>query len=324
MTNPGSQARHYHQATNHTLESVRSSQHRLVWNNQPRPFKLYVRAEPVSLGDLPPDSAFPALDAIASSELGDVDRQPLTTSTLKTLLHYSAGITRTISIGSGSMQFRAAACTGALYHIDVYLVAGPLDGLDPGVYQFGPQDGQLRRLRSGDFRSALADACGGEDRARRSEAMLVLTTTSWRNSWKYQARAYRHAFWDSGTMLANTLAVARAHAVPASVLVGFNDDAVNQLLALDTEREVAVAVVALGKSSSPAPPSPPVVPVDLETVPYSAYEVPEPLILETDRASSLQTNDEVADWRAKAAGLAKSQQLTEGRPVSLGEGPPVS
>ena len=34
---------------------------------------------------------------------------------------------------------------------------------------------------------------------------LVLTAIAWRNTWKYRARAYRHFFWDAGTLLANLL-----------------------------------------------------------------------------------------------------------------------
>jgi hypothetical protein len=39
-------------------------------------------------------------------------------------------------------------------------------------------------------------------------ALLVVTSTFWRNAWRYQARAYRHVYWDTGTLLGNLLAVA--------------------------------------------------------------------------------------------------------------------
>ncbi len=311
MSDDGARARWFHQETKHSLESVRANQHRLIWENQPRPFKLYTDAESVALADLAPDSRIHALDALSNPFPADAPSSPLTTSLLSSLLHYSAGITKTINHFGQAMQFRAAACTGALYHVDVYAVTGELNGLDAGVYQFGPQDGQLRRLRSGDFRSALIEACGGQEHARRSDAMLVLSTTFWRNSWKYQARAYRHAFWDSGTMVANTLGVARAHDLRASVVLGFNDDAVNALLGLDAEREVAIALVALGESSTQAPPSPSVEPISLETVPYSAYEVPEPLILDTHRATSLSDNADVAAWRTRATLVSSSSRPSQ-------------
>jgi hypothetical protein len=59
--------------------------------------------------------------------------------------------------------------------------------------------------------------------------ILVSTSTFWRNAWKYRARAYRHAWWDDGTLLANLLALAAAERIPARVVLGFGDDDLNRL-----------------------------------------------------------------------------------------------
>ena len=61
---------------------------------------------------------------------------------------------------------------------------------------------------------------------------------------------YRHCFWDSGTILANLLAMTAAHRVPARVVCGFVDDRVNRLLGLEPQREVALALVPLGRNSA--------------------------------------------------------------------------
>src|SRR5437879_13502742 len=44
----------------------------------------------------------------------------------------------------GEIYFRAAACTGALYELDLYVVTGDLPGSDAGVYHFNPADVWLR------------------------------------------------------------------------------------------------------------------------------------------------------------------------------------
>ena len=108
------------------------------------------------------------------------------------------------------MPFRANACTGALYHIEIYLVSADLDDLAAGVYHVDIERDALDPLRSGDFRAALLASAGHPTRLGHAPVALVFTTTYWRNAWKYRARMYRHAFWDLGTMLANTLAVAGA------------------------------------------------------------------------------------------------------------------
>ena len=47
---------------------------------------------------------------------------------------------------------------------------------------------------------------------------IVVTGVPWRTGWKYRERGYRHVYWDAGTMLAQTLALAdSAGVVHASV-----------------------------------------------------------------------------------------------------------
>ena len=165
---------------------------------------------------------------------------------LTALLYFSAGVTKKKTYpGGGEVLFRAAASTGALYQTELYVAAGDVDGLAPGLYHFCPGDFTLRQLRSGDVRAALAAAAAEPALARRA-ATLVLSAIFWRNTWKYQARGYRHLFWDSGTMLANTLAVGDALGLTPRVLTGFVDAEVNHCSASIVTREAALELVALG------------------------------------------------------------------------------
>ena len=151
----------------------------------------------------------PALAAIAGGAARPSGETAV--ATLARLLLLSAGITRKVTYANGrETYFRAAACTGALYHVDLYVVCGTLPGLAAGVYHFGPHDFSLRRLRAGDYRGVLARAAAGEPAVAGAAVVLVSVSTVWRNAWKYRARAYRHCFWDDGTMLANALAAAAA------------------------------------------------------------------------------------------------------------------
>jgi SagB-type dehydrogenase family enzyme len=288
----------YHERTKHSPASVQSSRHFLDWEIQPRPFKLYRGLEPILLPrQLAPSSAS-ALEALAKPPAA-VDRFVPDRLALARLLQFSAGITRTKTYGSGlEMHFRAAACTGALYHIDLYLVCGDLPDLEAGVYHFGPHDFALRRLRGGDFRSAVVEATAAEPSVVTAPALLVCTSTFWRNSWKYQARTYRHCFWDAGTLLANLLAVAAAQNAPARVVLGFVDSAINRLLGLDAEREVALAIVPIGRTVEGVTPMPPAIePLAVETEPLSEREVDYPLIRAAHAATSFERREQVESWR---------------------------
>ncbi len=290
----------YHDGTTHSYQSVRAGGHSLDWQNRPLPFKIYRSLEPIPLPSELPHSGVPALKAVATTGSA-ADRVSVPDlATLASVLYYSAGITKKKRQPGGEIFFRAASCTGALYHIDLYVICGDLPGLEAGVYQFGVQDFALRRLRGGDFRSEVVRLAGDEPSIAAAPVVIACASTYWRNVWKYRARTYRHCFWDNGTMLANLLAVAAAHDVPARVIVGFVDAALSDLLGLDDQREGTISLVALGRAPDMArDPSPVTTPLMLETEPLSRREVDYPAIREMHAASSLETSEEAATWRGR-------------------------
>jgi SagB-type dehydrogenase family enzyme len=235
---------------------------------------------------------------------------------LARLLHFSAGVTRKrVYPGGQTMYFRAAACTGALYHIDLYLVCGELPGLPAGVYHFGPHDFALRRLRAGDFRPIVVNATASEPAVAKAPAVVVSTSTFWRNAWKYQSRTYRHCFWDNGTILANLCAVAAADQVPARLVLGFVDETVNHLLGLDTQREVALSLVTIGYDPKTSMEKPPEVPsLSLATMPLSSREVDYPAIRAVHEATSLASPNEVEAWRGV---LHRARPASDGKTFPL-------
>ncbi len=209
------------------------------------------------------------------------------------------------------MLFRAAACTGALYHIDLYLVCGDLEDLDAGVYHFSPQGFSLRRLREGDYRSVLVTASGEEPSIVNAPCVIVSGSTFWRNAWKYQARAYRHCYWDNGTILANLLAAAAARNIAAKVVLGFVDETVNHLLGLDSQREAPLSMVAMGEASPRRIGlSPPLETLAFEIAPLSKTEVDYPEMRAMHEASSLESDEEVAAWR-EGRGKAEGKGITD-------------
>ncbi|MEX0806724.1 MAG: SagB/ThcOx family dehydrogenase [Candidatus Binatia bacterium] len=307
----------YHNDTKHSYQSIRSNPHQMDWENQPVPFKIYSNLQPIPLAQNLSSSGMPALSAISSIADPDQGETRLTLQALAEILYLSAGVTKRRSYPGGEMLFRAAACTGALYHIDLYVVCIGLPDLDAGVYHFGPHDFALRRLRQGDYRSVLATASGQEPSIMKASCVIISTSTYWRNAWKYQSRAYRHCYWDNGTILANLLAATAARRVTAKVVVGFVDHSVNQLLSLDTQREAALSLVALG-TMPPAAVSvtSSMEPLELETMPLSKNEIDYPAMRSMHEASSLENVEEVKAWRGERktqSGKLKDESANEGQ-----------
>ena len=293
-------AKSYHDLTKHSYWSIRSSPHYLDWANKPSPFKIYPQIEPIPLPRAMVQTLAPALNVIKSTGAAFTSEKIPDLARLASILYYSAGVTKHKTYPGGELYFRAAACAGALYPTEVYVVCGNLDGVDAGVYHFSPGDFSLRKLRGGDFRLVLARASGGESSVISAPITLVFSSISWRSTWKYRDRAYRYHFWDNGMIAANALAMAAAHQLPARLVMGFIEADVNKLIGIDGEQELALSLLALGHSDDALPSCPEIedVPaINFEVVPISISPVDYPSIRETHAASSLADYDNVREWR---------------------------
>jgi SagB-type dehydrogenase family enzyme len=290
---------------------------------EPLPYKVYRDLAPIPLPREFPISSLPALEAIAATgEVAADGAVPDLDAIAHLCLRANGVLKRWRSPAGREIAFRHAGCTGARYHLELYLVCGDLPGLSSGVYHYAAHDHSLRRLRAGDYRAAVVAATGDEPAIAAAPVVAVWTSTFWRNAWRYQERAYRHVYWDAGTALANFLADA---VLPARVVLGFADGEINALLDVDGVREAAVALTALGRWDEPAPPAPPLAPLALATEPISAREIVFPHIGAMHDASALESGAEAAAWRAGAFRPTAPPQVRELiplRPLAAGILPP--
>src|SRR5262249_20780059 len=112
---------------------------------------------------------------------------------------------------------------------------------------------------------------------------------------KYGARAYRYCFWDTGTILANLLAVANADALDTQIVTAFKDQPVEELLGVDGDREGIACLVAVGETRADSGESPVLSAIDLESIPLSAKEVVYEDLLRLHRASRLSKSEEISE-----------------------------
>ncbi|MGB9002927.1 MAG: SagB/ThcOx family dehydrogenase [Nitrosotalea sp.] len=264
--------------------------------NRPIPYKTYKGAVQIKLPLDKQSSAISALDAISINTKSEYANIVPDINTLSRMLFFSGGITKTLKFPSlGEIEFRAASCTGALYHIEIYIVCSDISGLEAGVYHFNPQNLSLTVLRKGDYRKILASATANESFTLSAPIMLVFTDMFSRNAVKYQAREYRHAFWDCGTILSNALAMSNTQKIPCKLILGFVDSEINSLLGLDARKEAVVAILPLGHSDQEFPISPSMSEVS-NTEPSEQY-VDLFSINEIHESSSLTNKQEVVSWR---------------------------
>ena len=288
----------YHNATKHSYISVRTGRHFLDWDNKPELYKTYPKLQPIKLPNDFPSPEEKGLDAIGAFE--SAGRSSLDIRKLATLLFFSGGITRKIRSPGGHFHFRAASSAGALYPIEFYVVCDDIPGLEAGVYHFNPGEFVLKRLRQGEYRFELAAAAGGRSEIAVAPASIIMTAIFWRSAWKYQARSYRYCFWDAGTILANLLATTYASSIKSSIICGFLDSRVNNLLGIDGKHEGSLCIIPLDASNhSPSQPSAQAIdPINHEVSQLSRKEVEYDEIRRLHFASSIVKLEELTSWPA--------------------------
>src|SRR5437899_2963551 len=245
-----SSAMTYHEATKHSEVSIGTSAHYLDWDNKPAQFKEYKNLAFIALPRNFPRPEKNSIKAI-KGETNDADVKQIDIGVLSELLFFSAGLTRKMRFGKEFYYMRAASATGALYPIELYVICGRIPGLEAGVYHVNPLHFSLAKLREGDYRAAL-DYTGSSD-SLSAPLTLAFTSLAWRNAWKYEARSYRHWFWDSGVIAANFLATCSSESMPAKLYMGFVDSEVNKLLGLKQNKEAPICLATIGAGSKPSP-----------------------------------------------------------------------
>ncbi|HUQ64039.1 MAG TPA: SagB family peptide dehydrogenase [Acidimicrobiales bacterium] len=251
----------------------------MLWDLKPPQFKTYPGMDTIAL----PDS----IEAGTELDLAALGR----------LLFLSAGVVREMEVGGAPMWFRAAGSAGNLSPLEIYLVIGDAPGLGAGVYHYEPVEHALTRI--GEVEPAGVSAAGRSGPA----PALVVTGVPWRTSWKYRERGFRHLWWDAGTMLAQTLAVAEDMGWPARIELGFVDDQVGALVGADGRREVPLAIVGLtGPSGLSAPSAPPENPTPAGFLADDFIEFP--LSSAAYQAGKLASDDDVESWQLGAATFA--------------------
>jgi SagB-type dehydrogenase family enzyme len=311
----------FHEITKHSYTSVRSVPHHLDWKNRPMAYKIYPAAGAVALPRDLTLPAMPAFAALAGNAPPDpdtpLDDTPLDLANLTRILFCADGLTRRNRVGGEDYHFRSAASAGALYPIEIYLAAGEVEGLEPGLYHYSPADLKLRGLRRGDWRGLIARAAAMRPSIMEARAVLLMSAIFWRSAWKYRARAFRYCFWDTGTILANLLAATNAEGIKTEVITAFEDARIETLIGAEGDREGVMCIVALGGNAKPDAASPEPGPLDLETIPLSAEEVIYDDLVKIQRASRLVSEEEVRSVASAQIDLPTAPQAFHLSPRSV-------
>lgn len=228
---PDSFAQHYHTRTKYDPQTIAAKSQGLDWSQQPSPYKEYKIG---TTYDLKP--------YLQSREL-DEDSQWWQRLSLFLLCSY--GLTAKVPTLGAPMYLRAAPSAGGLYPAEIYIISRGTKLLPAGLYNYQVKDHSLIQFWVNDVWQSLQAACFMHPALGVADLALVTTAIFHRSAWRYQDRAYRRIFLDTGHLLGNIELAGAINGFRPYAIGGFIDRAIDELLYLDPVEEGAVTVMPL-------------------------------------------------------------------------------
>ena len=122
-----------------------------------------------------------------------------------------------------SQGLRTAPSAGALYPLELYVVAGRVEGLPVGVYHYQPHPHHLRKISDQDIREKLAEAALSQTWMENAAAVIVFAADYARTARKYGQRAERYVHIEVGHAAQNLFLQAEALSLATVVVGAFSD-----------------------------------------------------------------------------------------------------
>lgn len=201
------------------------------------------RAEtPVPIPLPPPEPGTgPALTAALARRrsVRDWSARPLALPEVAQLLWAAQGVT-------ASRGRRTAPSAGALYPLELDLLAARVDGLAPAIYRYGPAPHALVRRAAAVPGDEVARAAHGQEWIAGAAAVIAISAVPRRTAARYGSRADRYVAIEVGLAAANVCLQAVALDLGTVVVGAFDDARVADLLGLAAE-ERPFALLPVGR-----------------------------------------------------------------------------
>jgi len=173
----------------------------------------------------------------------DFSDEPLTLKDVSQVLWAAGG--KTVNGMTGPTRSYPSA--GGLYPLEIYLVAGNVTGLGPGIYRYDWLKNLLVPVRPGDHRGQLAAASWGQDMIKEAPATIVITVRAERVKKRYGQRGVsRYVSMDAGHLGENVHLIAESMGLGTVMVGAFKDSEVAVILGLRGRGEDPVYIMPVG------------------------------------------------------------------------------
>lgn len=175
--------------------------------------------------------------------------ESLSIEEISQLLWAAYGITRKIENGPAYLRggLKTAPSAGALYPLEIYIVAGNVTGLEPGIYKYRSKNHKLEIILKGDKRNELCIAGFYQKMIKNAPADIVYSAIYKRTCKKYGIRGReRYVCMDLGHSAENVYLQAFSLNIGTCAIGSFSDIKVKKVLNM-TKEEEPLYIMPIGK-----------------------------------------------------------------------------
>jgi len=142
--------------------------------------------------------------------------------------------------------YRTTPSAGALYPLEIYVVAGNVKGLPVGIYKYRPQGHELEMVAGGDVRADLCAAAIDQECIEDGAAVLVFAAVYERTTGKYGERGVRYVHIEAGHAAQNVYLQAVSLGLGTVIVGAFDNDGVERLMQMAGDEQV-LCIMPVGR-----------------------------------------------------------------------------
>ena len=167
-------------------------------------------------------------------------KEPISLDEVSQILWAAQGITEK------SYGLKTAPSAGALYPLEVYMVAANVKDISEGIYKYNPRNHNMKKIEDGDKRMEISNASLRQDAIEGCSALVIITAIYERTSVKYGDRAERYVQMEVGHVGQNIYLQAVSLRIGTVMIGAFQDEALKKVLKIPAN-EFPLAIYPLGK-----------------------------------------------------------------------------
>lgn len=146
---------------------------------------------------------------------------------------------------SGVNQYgRTFPSAGATYPLETYLVVGEVEGLEPGIYHYLPNEHSLEKIKEGDIRKELSQAALGQGMIEEAPIDIIIVADYSRTISHYGERGKRYVHMEVGHVGQNVHLQAEVLNLGTVMVGAFRDQRVKEALGI---RGDPLYIIPVGK-----------------------------------------------------------------------------